>query len=411
VRSLEGIRAATQNLAGHKLRSLLTMLGMVFGVGSVIAMLSIGGGAEQEAMAMIDQLGLRNLLVRAKVLEDDELEEIRQKSLGVSFRDAEAILEAAPGAELVAPKIRLDPYQILAAGLESDAEVFGVAQRHWDLANVVLAEGRFLDPQDEKSHGQVCVIGSAVRRDLFGFGPALGGTLKIDDVWLEVVGVIEPVGEAADTFQGVAIGSVARHIYLPISTAMRKFDRRPLAAPLAEIVVRLGDEVESQETARTIHGLLQRLHGGEEDFELVIPAQLLEQSRRTQRLFNFVMGAIASISLLVGGIGIMNIMLATVLERTREIGIRRAVGARKKDILFQFVAEALSISLLGGVLGILVGVGIARLVALAAGWNTLVQPGAVLLATGVAMTVGLTSGIYPAKRAAEIDPIDALNSQ
>ncbi len=405
---LETLATAGRSLVGHKLRSLLTMLGMVFGVGAVIAMLSIGGGAEREAMAMIERLGLRNVLVRAKALKPEQLDEVREKSLGVSFRDAEAIREAVPGVELTAGTVDIEPYQVQAGGLETDAEVFGVSRHHARLANLRLAEGRFLDALDERRHAQVCVIGSDVRRDLFGFAPALGRTLKINDVWLEVVGVLEAPVVASETFQGVAIGSVARRIFLPVTTAMRKFDRDPLAAPLAEIVVRLAPGTGARESAVAMHGLLDRLHAGADDFELVIPEVLLEQSRRTQRLFNIVMGSIAAISLLVGGIGIMNIMLATVLERTREIGVRRAVGARRRDILLQFVTEAFTISLVGGVLGILAGVVIARLVAATAGWQTLVEPGAVVLATAVAMTVGLVSGIYPAKRAADLDPIDAL---
>ncbi len=406
----DSFRSALESLAAHKLRSSLTMLGMIFGVGAVIAMLSIGEGAERQALGMIERLGVRNVLVRAREIQDEELEEIRQKSLGVSFRDAAAIADAVPGVEAVAPRIRIEPYKVLSAAGKTEASVYGVTDRHAELASLRLQEGRFLDPLDGRSHAQVCVIGPGVRRDLFGYGPALGQLIKVDDVWLEVVGVLAPLApaEAGKSFQGVKVGSVESEIYLPVTTVDRKFERPHLDSPLDEIVIRMKEGVRGEETAAVVSGLLDRLHAGADDYELVVPEALLEQSRRTQRLFNVVMGCIAGISLLVGGIGIMNIMLATVLERTREIGVRRAVGARQSDIRFQFVVEAFAISLIGGLAGVAVGLAIARGVALYAGWETVVTGGAILLATGVAMTVGLASGIYPATRAAALDPIEAL---
>ena len=404
---LEAMRDALANLAAHKLRSSLTMLGMIFGVGAVIAMLSIGGGAERQAMEMIERMGLHNILVRTKSLKKDELEEIRKKSLGVSQRDARAILEAVPGVELAAPRVEVDAYKIMAAGTKSEAKVLGVSYMQRELSHLQLSRGRFFDPLDERSHSQVAVIGPDVARDLFGYHEALGEQLKINDVWFEVVGVLAR-GNAEDSFQGVSLGTTATEIYVPFTTAIRKFDRDPLQSPLDEIVVRLDRSESPGVIAAAVHSLVDRLHAGARDFELVVPEQLLEQSRRTQRMFNIVMGCIAGISLLVGGIGIMNIMLASVLERTREIGIRRAVGARRVDIKLQFMIESFSISLLGGVAGIVMGVAIARIVAAAAGWPTVVTAVSILLSTGVSIVVGLVSGIYPAVAAAELDPIDAL---
>jgi putative ABC transport system permease protein len=417
----EAFRSALDNLAAHKLRSALTMLGMIFGVGAVIAMMSIGAGAERQALASIERLGLRNVLVRAKTFKDSELKEIRQKSLGVSQRDAAAISEAVPGVDLVVPRIRIDPYKVISpAGKSDGADVYGVTPRHADLAHLSVAEGRFLDPLDESTHAQVCVIGPEVRRDLFGYGEAVGQLVKVNDVWLEVVGVLatdlpqaatagaKTPGSGEEGGQPPAAGPSAREIYLPLSTADRKFEHATLASPLDEIVIRLKEGVSGAETAATMRDLLDRLHGGTGDYELVVPEALLAESRRTQRLFNVVMGAIAGISLLVGGIGIMNIMLATVLERTREIGVRRAVGARSSDIRFQFIVESFAISLIGGVAGIVAGLALARGVAAYAGWQTIVTGASIILATGVAMTVGLASGIYPAARAAALDPIEAL---
>jgi len=404
----EALRSAGESLAAHKLRSVLTMLGMIFGVGAVIAMLSIGAGAEHQAMEMIRSLGLRNLLVRAVSFRPQELQEIRKKSVGVALRDVEAIEEAVPGVESASPRVEIQPFKILSAQGKAEARVFGVSHRHLELANLELLEGRFFDPLDELHHGQVAVVGSQVRRDLFGFGPAVGEHVKVNDVWLEVVGVVAGRGGSADSFQGVQLGSADQELYLPFPTALRKLDRDPLESPLSEIVVRLKEDAMSRRTATALRELLTRLHAGVEDYELIVPEALLEQSRRTQRLFNLVMGCIAGISLLVGGIGIMNIMLATVLERTREIGIRRAVGARRDDIRFQFIVESFSISILGGLAGIAMGIAIARGVAAAAGWPTVVTPGSILISTGVAVAVGLASGIYPALRAANLDPIEAL---
>ncbi len=302
----------------------------------------------------------------------------------------------------------IEPYKILAAEGTTEAEVFGVSDRHAELVNLETAEGRFLDPLDVRAHAQVAVIGAGVRRDLFGYGPAVGEHLKINDVWLEVIGVLASTVDEADSFEGVALGSPSTAVYLPISTALRKFDRDPLDSPLDEIIVRLAEAERGRATARVLSSLLDHLHAGADDYELVVPEALLVESRRTQRLFNLVMGAIAGISLLVGGIGIMNIMLASVLERTREIGIRRAVGARKKDIRFQFIVESFALSALGGLAGVAMGVLIAKAVALSAGWTTLVRIWSILLATGVAMVVGLASGIYPAVRASELDPIESL---
>ncbi|HEY8022116.1 MAG TPA: ABC transporter permease [Thermoanaerobaculia bacterium] len=404
----EAFRSALDSLAAHKLRSALTMLGMIFGVGAVIAMLSIGAGAERQALQMVERLGLRNVLVRARTFKDDELKEVRAKSPGVSDRDAAAILDGVPGVELAAPSVKIDPYAVLSAeGKSRGAAVYGVSARHAELAHLVLAEGRFMDPLDERTHAQVCVVGPAVRRELFGYGQAVGRDVKVNDVWLEVVGVLAPTG-GGDSFEGVDVGSVASAIFLPVSTAERKFARPPLASPLDGIVVHLQEGVSGSATAAVIKDLLDRLHGGAADYELVVPEALLEQSRRTQRLFDVVMGAIAGISLLVGGIGIMNIMLATVLERTREIGVRRAVGAKRADIRFQFMVESFAISLLGGAVGVVVGLAIARGVAAYAGWRTIVTLASILVSSGVAMAVGLASGLYPATRAAALDPIDAL---
>ena len=404
----EAFFRALSNLAVHKLRSALTMLGMIFGVGAVIAMLSIGAGAERQALKMIQRMGLSNILVRTRDYRPDELAEIRKKSVGVSMRDAAGIEEAVPGAVFAGPKITINPWRVWAPGGKSEPKVYGVSWRHDELVHLDVGDGRFLSEADERTHAQVCVIGDAVRRDLFGWESAVGKDLKVNDVWLMVVGVLSTGAEAGGSFQGVSVGSTALEVYVPYTTALRKFDRDPMESPLSELVVKLADGTSPQRSASLVSALLGRLHGGATDFELVVPEALLEQSRKTQRLFNVVMGCIAGISLLVGGIGIMNIMLATVLERTREIGVRRALGARRRDIRFQFVVEAFALSAVGGLAGIVLGVAIAKIVAASAGWPTVVTFWSLALSTGVSAAVGLASGLYPAIRAASLDPIEAL---
>jgi len=404
----ETLTTALANLATHKLRTALTMLGMIFGVGAVIAMLSIGAGGEKKALEAIGRLGLRNVIVKAKAVKPEERQELRKKSLGVSLRDGEAISEAVPNVEMVLPRLEVKPYKILAPNAKTKGKVFGVSARYPSVASVALNEGRMFDAKDEAEYAQVCVIGDEIRRNLFGYGPAVGKQLKVNDVWLEVIGIFAGELPGGSSTKEIAVASNAQEIWIPVSTAMRKFDRDPLDSPVDELLVQLKEGVSTREAGTLIRPLLDRLHGGADDYEIMVPEALLEQSRQTQRIFSIVMGSIAGISLLVGGIGIMNIMLASVLERTREIGIRRAIGARRADIRAQFVIESFAISLIGGMSGIIIGIVLARLVAAYAGWPTVITIGSLLLATGVSITVGLVSGIYPAARAAELDPIQAL---
>ena len=399
---------AIESLRGHKLRASLSMLGMIFGVGAVIAMLSIGEGAEQQALEMVERLGLRNIVIETKELAREDLMEIREVSPGLTSRDIDAIVEAVPGIEWVAPRVKIEPYKVMTDGASTSGMAYGVSRYHFDRASFRLAEGRFLDALDERNHAQVCVIGSKIGHDLFGYDTAIGETLKVNDVWLEVVGVLESDIIDRQSLQGVRLSSTAGEVYMPYSTALRKFDHPPLDSPYDQIVVRVTSDVSPWETTAVIDPLLQLLHGGAEDYTIIIPEELLAQSRHTQRLFNIVMGCIAGISLLVGGIGIMNIMLASVLERTREIGIRRAVGARQQDIRFQFIVESFSISLIGGVAGIFMGAAIAHIIAFYAEWPTLVTVWSVAISSGVSVTVGILSGLYPATRAAQLDPVVAL---
>jgi putative ABC transport system permease protein len=404
----EALASSLTNLRSHALRSALSVLGIIFGVGAVIAMLSIGAGAEREALEIIDAMGLRNVIVRDKIFDrDDEKQEIRRKSAGLALRDAEAIRDAVPGVERVIAKIEVDPWKTLTATGRAKPKVVGVSHDYPELVRLPLREGRFFDRRDEETYAQVCVIGDRVRRELFGFDPALGRPLKINDTWLTVVGVLTPRGGPREV-QGVTLAATENDVYLPVTVAERKFGRAPLKSALDELIVSMAPGAPVQESSTVIASLLDRLHGGAADYTIMVPEALLEQSRKTQRLFDIVMGTIAGISLLVGGIGIMNIMLATVLERTREIGVRRALGARQVDIRNQFVIESFTITAAGGLLGIAMGIVIANGVAFYAGWTTIVTVWSILLSVGVSVAVGLTFGIYPALRAARLDPIESL---
>jgi putative ABC transport system permease protein len=400
---------ALENLSSRRMRTGLSTLGMMFGVAAVIAMLSIGAGAERRALALIERLGVHNVLVRSKEVPAPERAEARKKSMGLSQRDVTAIGEAVPHVLLVAPRARVDAYKVIADGQKAQAKIFGVSHRHPEAARFTLEEGRFFDESDLRGHAQVCVVSPGVRRDLFTAGAAIGRLIKVNDVWLRVIGVLAADGMGAGA-PGASAGGDSE-IYVPLTTLLQKFERDPLDPPLEEIVVKLDGQSSPHEAGAVVAGLLDQLHAGVNDYEIVVPEALLAQSRETQRIFSIVMGCIAGISLLVGGIGIMNIMLASVFEQTREIGVRRAVGALRRDIRLQFLVESFLVAGFGGACGVLLGLFIAHVVASYAGWPTVVTPIAIILSTGVSGAVGLFSGLYPAVRASRLDPIEALQHQ
>jgi putative ABC transport system permease protein len=408
VRLGEYLRSATGDLLRHKLRTFLTMLGIIFGVGAVISMLSIGAGAQAEALKLINSMGLRNIIVRDKPVEDENLYTLREKSLGLSLRDLEGLRSLSPELVIASARKRIRAGQVLSESGRSQAQVLGVSREYFGLYNLELDRGSGFDQAEEAGFARVCVLGSRARRDLFAYLDPVGQPIKVNDDWFTVVGVLRPQGLARDSFQGVHLESSDHSIFVPVTTALKLFDRPPLASELDEIVLQVTPGASVPSHAVLVSSVLGDLHGGEADFTLVVPQELLAQSRHTRRIFNVVMGGIAGISLLVGGIGIMNIMLASVLERTREIGVRRAVGARPRDIVAQFLAEAVMISGLGGVAGVALGFSIAWGVSLLSEWSTVVTGLSVALAFGFSLTVGLIFGTYPAMSAARLDPIEAL---
>jgi putative ABC transport system permease protein len=404
----ESLAQSLDNLAKRKLRALLTMLGIIFGVGAVIAMLSIGAGAEDQALQVIRQMGLRNILIEGKEYAVEDLRKVREKSLGLSRRDLQALLAVTPSVVRGAGRKTVKAYQVFSEQGKVESRVVAVDAAYLRLKNLTLLDGAFFDGQDEAAYAQVCVLGAAAKQSLFGFENAIGRQLKINNVWFGVTGVIADQTLGKDEFEGIKLQNTNNDIYIPLTTALKKIEFKPIESELDGIALEVADERRTQTTALIVSQMLDKLHNGESDYSLVIPEQLLRQSQQTQRIFNIVMGCIAGISLLVGGIGIMNIMLANVLERTKEIGVRRAIGARRSDIRLQFLIEAITISALGGTLGIGLGFAIAKLVVYFAGWSTIITPWSVALAFGVSTAVGILFGSYPAVQASRLSPIEAL---
>jgi putative ABC transport system permease protein len=407
--STETMIGALASLGRHKLRSFLTMLGMIFGVGAVIAMLSIGAGAEQESLRTIASFGIRNIIIKAKDFKTEELKQIRTQSLGVSMRDVEALQAIVKPRPLISASRELKTYQVYSekARIEN-SRVLGVSSTYPIIQNLRMLQGAFFLAADERANAQVCVLGIGAKQKLFGFSDVLGQQIKINDIWMTVVGVLADATVEKREFEGVKVENSNNDIYIPITTAIRKFDTEPVENELKEIIVQIGKNAEIKEQASTVNDLMSVMHNYVDDYAIVVPEKLLEQNQRTQGIFNIVMGAIASISLLVGGIGIMNIMLASVLERTNEIGLRRAIGAKKLDIRMQFMAEAIAISLAGGIIGVGLGYGISKAVANFSGWNTIITAQSVVLSFGVSSIIGLIFGIYPAVQASNLDPIECL---
>ena len=400
----ESFEIETTGLLAHKLRSFLTILGIIFGVAAVIAMLSIGEGAKQEALEQISQLGIQNILIKSNpIVEGDKRPVI--KSFGATVDDGWSLLRKNQLVEDFTPLSRLK-LKAVHGSERVETNVVGTFPNYPNLLNASLSKGGFFNFDDETAKRPVCVLGSQIQRKLFYFKNPIGQEIKIGDIWFRVVGTFEPRLQGTGTFKGFS--DVNQNIYVPYSTLKTRFFRKPEEGQLDWLVVRTKDPNRIQEAANLIFEELKARHGRTDDFQIVVPEALVEQRQKTQRIFNIVMGAIAGISLLVGGIGIMNIMLASVMERTREVGIRRAVGATRRDILIQFLIEAIILSTVGGFLGVFLGYALTRLITFYASWRTIISPGSVLLAFGVSAAVGILFGIFPARKAAQMDPIESL---
>ncbi len=400
-----------ENLASHKLRSLLTMLGMIFGVAAVVAMLSIGAGAQQKVMAFIEQLGVRNLIVEAKEARNDqELQKVRKISPGLTLRDYQVIRQNVSDIKEATPRKRFTPTKILPKPQQDTPVVYGVEPSYLEIGHLRVTEGRFFATSDNAAAAPVCVLGAAAKDSLFGASQAVGEYIKLNEMWCHVIGIAGPQLAPESDVSGVRTEDMNNLVYAPLNSVLYRLEDSQswLKDEIDGMYLHLASTDTSVSNAEVVRGILNSSHHDAGDFSVIVPAELLAQQKRTEQLFNTVMVAIASISLLVGGIGIMNIMLAAILERTREIGVRRAIGARRWDIIRQFVIEATLISFAGGLLGVVVGFAMSQLIAWLAGWSTVVTISSILLAFVVSISVGLIFGIYPAVKAARLDPVEAI---
>ena len=409
---LPDLRRSVDNLMLHKLRSLLTMLGMIFGVAAVLAMLSIGAGAQQQVMAFIEDLGVRNLIVEAKETTDRQVwAKTRQQSPGLTFRDVRAMQATVAGIDALTPRKRFTPTKLVPKPQGDTPIVYGVDPNYIAIGGLRLVTGRFFTA-DEAAHAEpLCVLGEAARTTLFGLDDPIGRFLKVNEQWFRVIGTAGPQAVAQGDVAGVPAQDRNNVVYVPTGAAIFRLEdnNTPVRDEIDGVYVRLKPGADVIAAAATVRGVLAASHRGADDYALVVPAELLAEQYRTKRIFDIVMVALASISLLVGGIGIMNIMLASVLERTREIGLRRAIGARRTDIVRQFVFETTLIAVAGGTLGLLLGASMSRLIASFAGWSTIISSGSLVLAFSVSVLIGLVSGVYPAMKASRLDPVQALH--
>jgi len=402
---------AFANLRAQKTRTLLTALGIVFGVGSVIGMMSIGAGAREESLRFIEQLGVRNILIDSRTaMSQEEYQQRRRSSPGLTERDVRILKANIEGIETLSARRTLHPNAVLPKPSRDMPELFGVQPSYAAIHSLQFAEGQFFDDKDNERSALVCVLGESAKVNLLGYEPAVGKFVKVNDTWLQVVGVLKEQLMAGSQNTGATMQDVNNIIYIPLNSFQYRFWDRSgsLRDELDGIELRLKPDADSIEVAKIVTAVLNSTHHEIQDFTVTIPAALLAQQQRTQQIFTYVMVAIAAISLLVGGIGIMNIVLATVLERTREIGIRRSVGARRFDIMRQFLTESVLISVGGGILGVAFGFFLAWLIARTAEWRTIVTTISVVVAFGVSVAVGVLFGAYPALKASRINPIEAL---
>ena len=445
-RYLHDIVIAVESIMANQLRSILTALGIIFGVAAVITMLAIGKGAQQEILEQIKMVGVNNIMITPIVESGDDGEEgnegeNKEKSKfspGLTLKDVEAIKEVLPTMRMVSPEITLSSY-VVQSGKRATAKLLGVSNDYFDIYNLALEKGTFFNQYQEENGIPVCVIGSNIKNKFFSKEDPIGKYIKFDKVWLKVVGVMEKTDVALTRFENIGVNVMNDNIYIPAKTMLMRYQNRALVASrikggggvsffgmgfafsfnagqntssnyhqLDKIIVQVNDSEELSPSTEVLSRLMMRRHQDVKDFEITVPELLLKQEQRTKDIFNIVLGAIASISLLVGGIGIMNIMFASVMERIKEIGTRLAIGAQKRDIVVQFLAEAVLISVSGGIIGVIIGIISSWLITEFADILTIVSPISVIIAFVVSASVGVIFGYSPAKRASERDPIESL---
>jgi putative ABC transport system permease protein len=408
----ENIRVAIYGLRDHKFRSFLTMLGIIFGTASVITMISIGEGAKKQAMAKYQDLGVSNIIIRDKDLTDADLEQTRIKfSQGLTLSDTRAITEIVPGIKGIAPQAEAK-LQAMYSDKSSKATVIGITPEVTNILNYRLEKGIFIDQDHYNRQLKVCILGANIARELFTFEDPLGKNVKLGDQWFEVAGVLQTKALFTETVGELAARDLNNDVYIPLSTFGGRIPKpNILTSELKQVTVKLDNSGILVESAAIIRSILKRRHFNNDDFSIIIPYELMEQEKRETRIYNLLLASIAAISLIVGGIGIMNIMLATVMERTQEIGIRRAVGGRRSDIMGQFVTEAMAMSITGGLIGVFLGITLSLGIGLVTEVRTYLTIYSIFIAFGFSVIVGITFGYLPARRAADLKPIESIRHE
>jgi putative ABC transport system permease protein len=425
-----------ESMLNNRLRTFLTSLGIIFGVAAVISMLSIGAGAEKEILEQMKQVGANNIMIKTKVKtpeekkRDSEGKQTRKSSSGLTMRDVDNISQTISAVEKISPEIEMET-SFIANGIKKSGKLIGVTNAYFDIANLELSAGsKFSDWQMERS-SPICIIGKNIKTTFFPTGNPIGKLIKCGNVWLQVVGVLGEKGINEASAAKLSIRNSNQDIYTPIYTFLLRFRNRGAVTKqnlaqverdknenrentdlnyhqLDRVVVHIKESDYIPASTDIISRLLQRRHNQVEDFEIVVPELLLKQEQKTKKIFNAVLGVIASISLLVGGIGIMNIMLASVLERIKEIGLRMSLGATKKDIVLQFLSESMTISFTGGIVGVLFGIALSYIIEQLMDIKTIVSVFSVVISFSISISIGLLFGIMPAKRASEQDPVNSL---
>lgn len=411
---MEAVYMGWLEISTHRVRSALTMLGIVLGVAAVIAIAAIGAGARKEAISELSSLGENTIILRplpaselstSVTLTSSGLSTVAERPTMFVSSDLEVLEGLRPMLSAVSPVILRENQTAYSRRARFTVTLAGVTHEYPEATEYPVALGRFFTREEAESGKPYCVLGATAKFKLFGPLNPIGKTVRIVNFACTVIGVMAPKDVSQVTL--VQLRDVEKDIYIPLKVILRWGGYNP-GISVNEAVVHIAKGVDLEAAAEVIRARLSRQHNGEEVVETVIPLILLRQKQAIQRIFSLVMGFIAAISLIVGGIGIMNIMLATVLQRTREIGIRRSIGATRRDILLQFLIETLVLCVIGAVFGIMVGFLLAKAITVYAGWATVFSPGVVILAFLVALIVGLVFGLYPASQAARLHPVEAL---
>jgi putative ABC transport system permease protein len=408
----ENLNIAFLSLIDQKFRSFLTMLGIIFGTASVIAMVSIGEGTKKQAIAKYQDLGVNNIIIRDKDLTESELEQVRMKfSQGLSIRDADMIREIVPGVVDVAPQseTRLDARF---ADKSSKVTVIGITPSLMKILNYNIDKGSFINNDHYDQQMKVCILGANVTKELLGYENPLGQNVKLGDQWFEVIGVLQTKALFTETVGELAARDLNNDVYIPLSTFNKRIPKENrFSSEIKQLTVKLDKSERLMQSSVVMRSILNRHHFNNDDFSIIVPYELLKQEEKERRIYNLLLAAIAAISLIVGGIGIMNIMLASVMERTSEIGIRRAIGGRKVDIMSQFVTEAIVLSLTGGLIGVILGISLSLIISLATEVKTSITLYSIFIAFGFSVLVGIFFGYLPAKKAANLKPIESIRHE